>query len=102
MRTTRILCLLALALSARAGVTATLDDYFTRAAAHGFSGSVLVARGNDVILRKGYGLADRLARVPATPETAYNIASLDKQFIAAAILKLEESGKLRTDDRLTR
>ena len=102
MRTARIVCLLAIAVSARAGVTTTLDDYFTRAAAHGFSGSVLVARGNEILLRKGYGLADRRARVPAAPQTAYNIASLDKQFIAAAILKLEESGKLRTDDRLTR
>ena len=102
MRTARIACILAIAFAARADVTATLDDYFTRATAHGFSGSVLVARGNDVLLRKGYGLADRPGRVAATPETAYNIASLDKQFIAAAILKLEESGKLRTDDRLAR
>ncbi|HEX3583010.1 MAG TPA: serine hydrolase domain-containing protein [Thermoanaerobaculia bacterium] len=102
MRTARIVCILAIAAAARGDVTSTLDDYFTRAAAHGFSGSVLVARGNEIVLRKGYGLADRAAHVVATPETAYNIASLDKQFIAAAILKLEEAGKLHTDDRLTR
>jgi CubicO group peptidase (beta-lactamase class C family) len=102
MRTARLFCIAFIALTAHADVSATLDDYFARAAAHGFSGSVLIARGNDVVLRKGYGLADRPGHVAATPETAYNIASLDKQFIAAAILKLEESGKLRTDDRLTR
>jgi CubicO group peptidase (beta-lactamase class C family) len=102
MRTVRLLCIAFIALAARADVSATLDDYFARAAAHGFSGSVLIARGKDVVLRKGYGLADRPGNVAATPETAYNIASLDKQFIAAAILRLEESGKLRTDDRLTR
>ncbi len=102
MRTARLFCIFTIALAARGDVSATLDDYFARAAAHGFSGSVLVARGNEVVLRKGYGLADRRAHVAATPETAYNIASLDKQFIAAAILKLEESGKVRTDDRLTR
>src|ERR1043166_9908102 len=102
MRTVRLFGILLLAFAVRAGVPATLDHYFARAAAPGFSGSVLVARGNAVVFRKGYGLADRRAHVAATPETAYNIASLDKQFIAAAILKLEESGKLRTGDRLTR
>src|ERR1051326_8275197 len=102
MKTARLLCILFIALGARADVTAALDDYFARAAAHGFSGSVLVARGNEVVFRKGYGLADRRAHVAATPETAYNIASLDKQFIAAAILELEESGKLATTDKLTR
>src|ERR1700694_2928739 len=83
-------------------VTSTLDDYFTRAAAHGFSGSVLVASGETVLLRKGYGLADRRAHEPATPETAFNIASLDKQFISAAILRLEELRKLKTSDPLGR
>ncbi|MBV8519095.1 MAG: beta-lactamase family protein [Acidobacteria bacterium] len=102
MSTARTLAILFIAFTVRADVTATLDDYFTRAAAHGFSGSVLVARGDEILLRKGYGLADRRARIAATPRTAYNIASLDKQFIAAAILKLEESGKLATTDTLAR
>src|SRR5260370_31641140 len=102
MRPARLLFILFFAVAVRADVAASLDDYFRRAAAHGFSGSVLVARGNDVILRKAWGLADRRARIPATPETAYNIASLDKQFIAAAILRLEELGRLHTDDPLTR
>jgi CubicO group peptidase (beta-lactamase class C family) len=94
--------ILCLALTAHADIAASLDDYFSRAAAHGFSGSALVARGNKVLLRKGYGLAGRRERVDATPATAYNIASLDKQFIAAAILRLEELGKLNTSDPLTR
>jgi CubicO group peptidase (beta-lactamase class C family) len=98
----KLLLTLLFAFTLRADVASSLDDYFSRAAAHGFSGSVLIARGNEVILRKGYGLADRRARVAATPETVYNIASLDKQFIAAAILRLEELGKLHTSDPLTR
>lgn len=83
-------------------LTSTLDDYFSRASAHGFSGSVIVTRGDEVLLRKAYGLADRRAKVPATPQTAYSIASLDKQFIAAAILRLEELGKLKTSDPVRR
>jgi CubicO group peptidase (beta-lactamase class C family) len=96
------LFLVFLAVPARPDVAAALDDYFARAAAHGFSGSVLVARGEEAVLRKGYGLADRRKGIAAMPDTAFNIASLDKQFIAAAILHLEEMGKLRTDDPLRR
>jgi CubicO group peptidase (beta-lactamase class C family) len=102
MRLTPLLCTFLFTLAVRADVGMSLDDYFQRAAAHGFSGSVLVARGNEVLLRKGYGQADRRTQVAASPETAYNIASLDKQFIAAAVLRLEELGKLRTSDPLTR
>lgn len=83
-------------------LASTLDDYFTRAAAYGFSGAVIVERRGEVILRQGYGQADRRTHVPVTPETAFNIASLDKQFISAAILRLEELGKLQTTDTLGR
>lgn len=82
--------------------SADLDEYFTRLAAHGFSGTVLVARGERVVFRKAYGLADRRRGIANTPETAFNIASLDKQFIAAGILRLEEMGKLRVTDTLDR
>jgi CubicO group peptidase (beta-lactamase class C family) len=79
-----------------------IDDYFTRLAAHGFSGAVIVARGDEVLLRKGYGLADRKRGIPNRSDTAFNISSLDKQFIAAGILRLEELGKLSTSDPLGR
>jgi CubicO group peptidase (beta-lactamase class C family) len=49
-----------------------------------FAGSILVARGDEVVYQKGSG---RLS-----------VASLTKQFTAAAILLLEERGKLRIDD----
>lgn len=86
-----------------AGSTAlsgTLDDFLKRAEGFGFSGSVLVARGEKVVFRRGYGFADRRRGIPDTPETVFDIASLDKQFIAAAILKLEEMGRLKTSDTL--
>ena len=43
---------------------------------------------------RGYGLADIRARVPAQANTVYEIASLTKQFTAAAIMQLAEQGKL--------
>ena len=80
----------------------TLDEFFTRSTAYGFSGSVIIAKGDQVLLRKGYGLIDRKRTLPVTPETVFSIASLDKQFIAACILKLEEAGKLKVTDSITK
>jgi CubicO group peptidase (beta-lactamase class C family) len=79
-----------------------LDSYLKRAWAHGFSGTVLVAEGHNVVLRGAYGEVDRSTGSPLTADTAFDIASLDKQFIAAAVLRLEEMGKLRTSDPITR
>ena len=81
---------------------ARLDAYMTRLSAFGMSGSLLVAKGGEVILDKGYGLADRKRGVPVEPSTPFMIGSLSKQFTAAAILKLEMEGKLSTSDTLGR
>ncbi|MFC4060795.1 serine hydrolase domain-containing protein [Planomonospora corallina] len=59
-----------------------------------FSGSVLVARGDRVLLSKGYGLASHEHGVPNTPRTAFRIGSQTKTFTAIAILRLQERGLL--------
>jgi CubicO group peptidase (beta-lactamase class C family) len=81
-------------------VGAELDRYMARLAAYGYSGSVLVARGGRVLLHQGYGLADRARRRPYTAETLFDVASISKQFTAAAILALEMAGKLVVEDPL--
>src|SRR5215831_21215503 len=63
-----------------------------------FMGSVLVARGNDVVFSKGYGSANLEWSIPNTPSTKFRLGSLTKQFTAASILLLEQQGKLKTDD----
>ena len=63
-----------------------------------FMGSILVAEQGQIILDKGYGYANLEWRIPNTPDTKFRIASLTKQFTAAAILLLEEQGKLKTTD----
>jgi CubicO group peptidase (beta-lactamase class C family) len=67
-----------------------------------FSGAVLLARGDEVVLAKGYGQASVELNVPVTPETVFHIASVSKSFTAAAILRLEEMGKLKTSDPLAK
>ncbi|HEX3526728.1 MAG TPA: serine hydrolase domain-containing protein [Thermoanaerobaculia bacterium] len=93
-----LLVLLLCSQPSRAAVT--LDDLFTRLAAHGFSGSVLITRHGETLLRKGYGLADRTTGSPVTADTVFSTGSITKQFTAAGILRLEMDGKLSTGDRL--
>ncbi len=63
-----------------------------------FMGTVLVARGGDVILSKGYGSANLEWNIANTPVTKFRLGSLTKQFTAASILLLVERGKLMLED----
>jgi len=51
---------------------------------------------------RSYGLANRAAGLVADTATVYNIGSITKQFTAAAILRLEEQGKLHATDSISR
>jgi len=77
-----------------------IDVAITRLTQAGYSGSVLVAKGGKIVLEKGYGLADREQRILNKPNTLFNVASVSKVFTAAAILQLEEKGRLKTSDRI--
>jgi CubicO group peptidase (beta-lactamase class C family) len=62
------------------------------AAADRFSGAVIMAQGDEVLFRGAYGLADRRTGAPLTPEHRFRLASLSKQFTAAAVLQLQDRG----------
>ncbi len=62
--------------------------------------SVLALRDGQPVVRASYGLADVEAGSPATPATNYRLASMTKQFTAAAILLLTEEGRLNLYDRV--
>ena len=66
------------------------------------SGSILIARGDEILLAKGYGLANREHGIPNTPETKFRIGSMTKQFTAMGILVLADQGKLNLDDPLSK
>jgi len=59
-----------------------------------FNGSALVAAGGEVILEKGYGLANMEWGIPNGPDTKFRIGSITKQFTAMLILQLVQEGKL--------
>src|SRR5215208_347321 len=79
---------------------ARMDRYLEAAQHFGFSGAVLVADREGIVLRKGYGQADANRRI--SPEMLFDMGSMAKQFTAAAVLLLESEGKLSVNDRLSR
>ena len=67
-----------------------------------FDGSVLVAEGDRVVYERGFGYADPSWAVPNAPDTRHLIASVTKQFTAALVMQLVESGDLALDAPVTR
>jgi CubicO group peptidase (beta-lactamase class C family) len=63
--------------------------------------SLAVLKDGKLIKLKGYGYADLELRVPASPETVYQVGSITKQFTAATILLLVQEGRIRLDDRIS-
>ena len=81
---------------------AQADSIMKAAEAKGFSGVVRISRNGNVILEKGYGLANRAERIPFTKSTVVQIGSNTKDFTAVAILQLQNRGLLSVDDKLSR
>ncbi|MHC4844619.1 MAG: YdjY domain-containing protein [Planctomycetota bacterium] len=79
-----------------------LDAWLTRATEAGFNGVVLAARGDDILLHKGYGFADRERGVPMSTRTVFPIEELSRVFRETAIHQLEEQELLRRTDRFAR
>ncbi len=62
--------------------------------------AVLVLKDGQPVFRRGYGLAVLEDGTPVSPATNFRLASVSKQFTAAAILLLAEDGALSIDDPL--
>jgi D-alanyl-D-alanine carboxypeptidase len=64
--------------------------------------SVAVLKDGKMLKMQSYGLANIETHTPATSQTVYKIGSLSKQFIAAAVMLLQQDGKIDLDDRVSR
>ncbi|HET7656051.1 MAG TPA: serine hydrolase domain-containing protein [Luteimonas sp.] len=64
--------------------------------------SLLVLKDGEAVVRRGYGLSDLAQGTEAGPATNYRLASVSKQFTAAAILLLAQDGKLSLEDPVRR
>lgn len=65
-----------------------------------FSGSVLVAKNEEIIFKGAYGDKDRETKEPNAINTKYGIGSVTKQFTAMLVMQLVEEGKLKLHDTI--
>ncbi len=80
-----------------ADFNASLDEYLKKV---DFSGSVLIAKNDQVQFEKAYGLASRRFNVPNKITTRFDIGSITKDFTKTAIGQLAQAGKLRISDTI--
>ncbi|MFC1724616.1 serine hydrolase [candidate division KSB1 bacterium] len=79
-----------------------IDDLISTYHEYGlFNGVVLAAEGGKIILKKGYGLANREWDMPHSPDTKFRIASITKPFTALLIMQLVEKGKIDLNGKIT-
>ncbi len=67
-----------------------------------FSGAILVAQNDEILVHRAMGLASRRFDFPNNIETKFNLASMNKMFTSVAVCQLIESGKLSLDDTVDR
>ncbi|MDX1394306.1 MAG: serine hydrolase [Gemmatimonadota bacterium] len=98
---------LALAISTAAPVGAQtlegrIDAYLEPYLSTGnLSGSVLVARGGEILYSKGFGYANRETSVENSPGTGFHLASVSRVITSIATMLLDQRGLLSTDDPLS-
>ena len=99
-----LLLLLSFTCFAQDGVTTKIDEYIqAEMKAQQIPGlSLAVIKNGDIVLAKGYGLANVELQVPVKPETIFQSGSMGKQFTATAVMMLVEEGKLTLDDKITK
>jgi CubicO group peptidase (beta-lactamase class C family) len=93
------ICLLAAAGNVPAGNTAKVDQLFAqwdRADSPG--AAVVIVKDGAVAYQHGYGCADLEHRIPITPQTLFDVASVAKQFTGLSVAMLVQQGKLSVDD----
>ena len=89
--------------SKKPGLDSCISNIFRRLQIDTMPGaSVLVSQNGEIIFQKGFGYANIEKKIRVTPDTKFKIGSISKQFTAAAILKLQEEGRISTADKLSK
>jgi len=92
-----------ISVKAKKALYGKLDAYFTdQQKHHYFNGSVLIVKKNQVIFEGDYGIADFSKKTKLDTSYSYQLASVSKQFTAAAIVLLQQQAKLQFDDSITK
>jgi CubicO group peptidase (beta-lactamase class C family) len=81
----------------RDALASLLTQKIADAKAAGFSGSVLIADGDNVLFERQVGVADPATGAQVTADTRFNMASTGKLFTTVSVLQLVQAGKLDLD-----
>lgn len=83
---------------------AELETYLNQLTASGNPPglSVVVVKDGEVVYKNAFGYADGPRNIKATPETVYHWWSMTKIPTAIAIMQLQEQGKIKLDDEVTK
>lgn len=89
-------------LSGKASIVASVKNYYDKVWEKGsLSGSVLVAKGDEILFEGYRGFAREGNQNPINKDTPLHVASVSKTMTAMAVLKLIEAGKVKLEDHLT-
>src|SRR5215471_3381098 len=84
-------------------IAARIRGYLAPFAASGnLTGTVLVARNGQILFEQSYGMATYEWQTPNSAKTRFHLASVSKPFTAAAILQLQEQGRLSVSDPVSK
>jgi len=84
-------------MTASAAVASLVERADAAARADKFSGVLLVAQGDEVLLQRAWGQADRAAKQANTVDTKFRLGSMNKMITSVAILQLVQAGKVSLD-----
>lgn len=88
--------------AAQDAITAKVDDFIkTEMRKQSIPGvSLAVVKNGQIVLAKGYGLANVEHQIAVKPETIFQSGSVGKQFTATAVMMLVEEGKINLDEKI--
>lgn len=84
-------------MTAQGAIDALVAKADAQAAKDAFSGVLLFANGDDVLLQRAWNRAGAPADAPVTLDTRFRIGSMNKMFTAVATLQLVHAGRLSLD-----
>jgi Beta-lactamase class C and other penicillin binding proteins len=103
-----VVCCISFAAHAQTQLSADLIEKIDKVATDALartgvpSASIAIVKDGQIAYVKAYGDARLEPKTPATPQMRYSIGSISKQFTAAAVLLLQEQGKLSLDDKVSK
>ena len=68
----------------------------------GFNGAWLYAENGEIVSKGAAGWRDPENRLPITEDSIFQLASVSKQFTAAAVMLVIRAGKLQLEDKITK